>query len=183
MPATFTQMQTLKLAFITTLLILAAACSRQQPQPNNNAVPTPGTGGEIGWVLEDGKMEHLTDYRGQVLVLDFYATWCAPCRKSIPRLNKLHEKYETQGLRIIGLNVGGADDRVKVPAFAKELQIKYPLAFPTKDLNDLLLKGDLELPQTFIFKPDGQMQARYIGIEDSTSDDIDRLVDQLIKKQ
>jgi hypothetical protein len=86
-----------------------------------------------------------------------------------------------KGLHIVGLNVGGPDDRVKVAAFARELQIKYPLGFPTKALTDLLLKGDLEIPQTFVFKPDGQQIARYIGIEDSTNDDMDRLIAQLMK--
>lgn len=92
-------------------------------------------------------------------------------------------KYERKGLHVVGLNVGGPDDRVKVAAFAKELQINYPLGFPTKALTDLLLKGELEIPQTFVFKPDGQQVARYIGSEASTSDDLDRLIDNLMKNQ
>src|SRR4029453_14331339 len=77
---------------------------------------------ELGWVLpgsseaDERSLQRQTigDYRGKVLVLDFYATWCVPCRQSIPRLDQLQRKYQENGLEIVGLNVGGPDDRVKV---------------------------------------------------------------------
>jgi thiol-disulfide isomerase/thioredoxin len=182
--ATSTPMRLLTFTALAVIAVLFFGCSRQQQAPNQ-AVPVsaPNSDDEIGWVDADGKFTRLTEYRGHVLVLDFYATWCQPCRRSIPRLMTLQQKYESKGFRIVGLNVGGPDDRVKVAAFAKELKISYPLGFPTKALTDLLLKGDLEIPQTFVFKPDGTMIARYIGNEDTTSDDIDKMIDDLMKSQ
>lgn len=172
---------------LVTFAILISGCSSspKPPTSGDQAIPVsaPNSDDEVGWVNADGKVSRLTDYRGKVLLLDFYATWCKPCRKSIPRLLALQQKYESKGLTIVGLNVGGPDDRVGVPAFSKELQIKYELGFPTKTLTDLLLTGDLEIPQTFVFKRDGQQIARYIGNEDSTNDDIDKLVDELMKSQ
>ena len=182
--STSTPMRQLALTALAAIAIFFFGCSSQKQTPDRAiSVSAPNSDEEIGWVDADGKFTRLTEYRGHVLVLDFYATWCEPCRRSIPRLMAVQQKHEPKGLRLVGLNVGGPDDRVKVAAFAKELQIKYPLSFPTKALTDLLLKGDLEIPQTFVFKPDGQMIARYIGVEDSTNNDIDKLVDDLMKSQ
>jgi len=134
----------------------------------------------MGWVLSDGKRATVADYKGTVLVLDFYATWCAPCRQSIPRLMVLHEKYGPRGLRVLGLNVGGADDRIKVSGFARELNIKYPLGFPDQALTDLFLSDNQEIPQTFVFDREGQLKARFIGYEDSTGDELEKMSSALV---
>lgn len=177
-------MRPLKFLLLAAFASLIVGCSNQMPTIDRAiSVSAPVSDGEVGWIDADGKFAGLTEFRGQVLVLDFYATWCEPCRRSIPRLLATQRKYERKSLHVVGLNVGGPDDRVKVAAFAKELQINYPLGFPTKALTDLLLKGELEIPQTFVFKPDGQQVARYIGSEASTSDDLDRLIDNLMKNQ
>ncbi|HSS22574.1 MAG TPA: redoxin domain-containing protein [Pyrinomonadaceae bacterium] len=168
---------------IVLALVISGCTGQQQPTDRATAVSAPNSAAEIGWVDADGKPSQLNDYRGKVVVLDFYATWCQPCRKVIPRLIALQQKYQSKGLQVVGLNVGGPDDRVKVKDFARELQIKYLLGFPTKAATDLLLKGDQEIPQTFIFKPDGQMVARYIGNKAPISDDIEKTVDELMKAE
>ena len=94
-----------------------------------------------GWTLDNKPRATLADYKGKVVVLDFYATWCEPCRAETPRLVQLQKQYQQQGLQIVGLNVGGADDRDQVPAFAKEFGIEYPLGFPDDEFADSLL-GD-----------------------------------------
>lgn len=134
----------------------------------------------MGWVVSDGTRVRLADYQGKLLVLDFYATWCAPCRQSIPRLNAVHQNYGPRGVNIVGLNVGGSDDRIKVPAFAKELNIRYPLGFPDQALTDLFLSDYQEIPQTFVFGPDGELKARFIGYHDSTGDDVEKMISELV---
>ena len=150
--------------------------------PPNTAFPMPPlkASSGIGWVLSDGKRTTLADYQGNVLVLDFYATWCAPCRKSIPRLMAFHEKYGPRGVRVVGLNVGGADDRIKVSGFARELGIQYPLGFPDQALTDLFLSDNQEIPQTFVFGREGQLKGRFIGYEDSTADDVEKMISELL---
>lgn len=163
-------------------VIFLVACGRQQSSasgptpvlsgPPNTIYPMPplktDTGGaELGWTLHDGQRVRLTDYRGRVLALDFYATWCAPCRQSIPHLNELQRRAGPQGLEVVGLNVGGPDDRVKVPSFAGELQIQYPLAFPDKALTDFFLSDNATIPQTFVFDRKGQLVKRFIGYDES----------------
>ena len=92
--------------------------------PNNTTYPMPPFKGtsiaNMGWEFSDGNRSVFADYQGKVLVLDFYATWCAPCRNSIPHLIDLEKRYGPQGLVIVGLNVGGTDDQAEVPAFARE---------------------------------------------------------------
>jgi thiol-disulfide isomerase/thioredoxin len=137
----------------------------------------------MGWILSDGTRAMLDDYHGQVLVLDFYATWCAPCRKSIPRLNALHHTFGARGVKIIGLNVGGADDRIKVPAFARELDVGYPLGFPDQALTDLFLSDNQQIPQTFVFGREGLVKGRFIVYEDSTGDGVEKMINELANSQ
>src|SRR3977135_1751772 len=89
-----------------------------------------------GWTLDNNKRAQLADYKGKVVVLDFYATWCEPCRAETPHLVNLQKQYGDKGLQVIGLNVGGDDDRAQVPGFVKEFGIQYPLAYPDDDLVD-----------------------------------------------
>ncbi|MEP6741324.1 MAG: TlpA disulfide reductase family protein [bacterium] len=131
---------------------------------------------EMGWVGANNERSRLMDYRGKVLVLDFYATWCEPCRQSIPRLKALQRQYGPQGVQIVGLNVGGPDDRIKVADFKKELDIDYPLGFPDKSLTDLFLSDDQTIPQTFVFGREGALIKRFIGYDSNTGAEMDRTI-------
>jgi thiol-disulfide isomerase/thioredoxin len=172
--------------------VFFAACSRKETRttsgatpglsgPPNTSYPMPplraeGADAEMGWTLVDGQRARLSDFGGQVLVLDFYATWCAPCRKSIPHLSELQRHSGTDGLQIVGLNVGGPDDRVKVAAFAAEFNIPYPLGFPDKTLSDLFLSDNDSIPQTFVFDRGGQLVKRFIGYDASMPKELERVV-------
>ena len=139
--------------------------------------------GEMGWVLENGRRARLADYQGKVLVLDFYATWCEPCRKSIPRLIALQKDHESKGLQIVGLNVGGPDDRIKVSNFARELGIQYPLGFPDKALSDFFLSDNQTIPQTFVFGREGQLLKRFIGYDQATEAALEKLIDEAVNSK
>jgi thiol-disulfide isomerase/thioredoxin len=171
--------------------VFLVACSRNEPStssgttpvlsgPPNTTYPMPPLkaegGAEMGWTRVGGGHTRLADFRGQVLVLDFYATWCAPCRKSIPHLSELQRQSGPQGLQVVGLNVGGPDDRVKVAAFAAEFNIPYPLGFPDKLLTDLFLSEDDTIPQTFVFDRRGQLVKRFIGYDDSMPKELEKVI-------
>lgn len=125
---------------------------------------------ELGWVMADGQRQKLVDYKGKILVLDFYATWCIPCRESVPHLITLQNRLGREGVQVVGLNVGDADDRVKVKDFSREFGINYPLGFPDKTLTDFFLSDNQTIPQTFVFNREGQLIKRLIGYNASELD-------------
>jgi thiol-disulfide isomerase/thioredoxin len=118
----------------------------------------------------------LSDYLGQVVVLDFYATWCAPCREETPHLVALQKRYAPQGLHVVGLNVGGPDDRDEVVGFAQEFGIPYPLGFPDAEFTDLYLSDNDSIPQAFVFDRRGHLTKRFIGYDDTIPAELERVV-------
>jgi thiol-disulfide isomerase/thioredoxin len=135
----------------------------------------------MGWESADGKRSIFSEYKGKVLILDFYATWCVPCRDSVPHLIGLQKKYEDQGLVVVGLNVGGPGDEEKVPDFAKEFGIQYALARPDDDLVTFLLSDNDDIPQTFIFDRQGQLVERFLGFGPDTGPRLDAAVESGLK--
>ncbi len=153
--------------------------------PTGTTYPMPPTGptaslANMGWE-SNGNRSLFSEYKGKVLILDFYATWCAPCRDSIPHLIGLQKKYEAQGLQVVGLNVGGPGDEQLVPAFARHFGIQYPLARPDDDLVSFLLAGQDAIPQTFVFDRQGQLVQRFVGFGPSTGTYLDSAVETALK--
>lgn len=118
----------------------------------------------LGFTIKDtnGKDVVLSSYKGKVILLNFWATWCGPCRIEIPGFVELHETYESQGLVVLGLSV---DDPVsKLKTFAGELKINYPILIgdgrdDVKDAYPLL-----GLPTTFIIGRDGKICSTHTGL-------------------
>ena len=175
------------------LLCVYAGCKRRTSPPetspsNANAPsssPAPSASPEskasaYGWTLQDDQRARLSDYLGKVVVLDFYATWCEPCRDETPSLVEMQSQYEPQGFQIIGLNVGGDDDREEVPGFAKEFKIQYPLGFPDDELVDNYLKDNQNIPQTFVFDRNGQLVKRFVGYDKQGGRELERIVQQVL---
>ncbi len=131
---------------------------------------------EKGWTLRNKQRATLSDYKGKVVVLDFYATWCAPCREETPRLVQLQQQYQEQGLQVIGLNVGGADDHDFVLGYAREFGIQYPLGFPDDEFADSFLGDNQNIPQAFVFDRNGELVKRFIGYGESSGAELERVV-------
>ncbi|MGH7813671.1 MAG: TlpA family protein disulfide reductase [Candidatus Binataceae bacterium] len=113
--------------------------------------------------LDGGKIR-LRDYRGHPVIVDFWATWCAPCRREIPELNAIYKRYHrSDGLVVIGVSCdaiqGGGAAAVK--PFAKELGIAYPIALADEALTDKL---DIEaIPTTLFIGPNGGIVSQIVG--------------------
>lgn len=105
----------------------------------------------------------LGEYRGRVFVLNFWASWCGPCRVDIPELNKLHEEYAPRGVEFIGLTTEtpGAESE-KVREFAREFKMAYRLGWADPDVTAALLTRKV-IPQTIIVAADGRIVARIVG--------------------
>ncbi len=170
------------------LAILFSGCNSNDPNRNTNATvtampktafPMPPLSGKsienMGWSLTDGKRNLISEFKGKVLVLDFYATWCLPCRQSIPHLIDLQRRYEND-VRVVGLNVGGPDDIDRVSQFAQEMKIHYSLVLPDNYLTSLVLAVSDASPQTFVFDRNGKLTKRFVGYDSTTGEQIDRAV-------
>ncbi len=158
--------------------LVFSACTKPPGGPSKASAP----GGPVavnvpgGWTLDNNQRAKLADYKGKVVVLDFYATWCEPCQAETPRLVELQRQYAPQGLQIIGLNVGGEDDREAVPGYAKKFGIQYPLAFPDDDLADGYLGDNQSIPQALVFDRNGKMLKRFVGYSESSGAELERVV-------
>jgi thiol-disulfide isomerase/thioredoxin len=85
-------------------------------------------------VTTSGQKLSLASYKGSVLVIEFFATWCGGCKASIPHLAELQQKFGNQGLHILGLDVGQGDDLEGVKEFVAKLKISYPVAIADEDV-------------------------------------------------
>jgi thiol-disulfide isomerase/thioredoxin len=143
---------------------------------NSASKPESKSESASGWAFDNGQRGKVADYKGKVVLLDFYATWCDPCREETPHLVALHQQYETRGLQVIGLNVGGDDDRAEVPAFAKEFGIQFPLVYPDDGLVDEYLGVNGNIPQTFVLDRQGNLVRHFVGYSEQQSAELERIV-------
>jgi len=110
----------------------------------------------------DGKPVKLSSLRGQAVLLNFWATWCGPCKIEIPWLVDLQKKYGPQGLQILGISMddGGKD---AVEKFTKQMDINYPVAIGNEKVADAY-GGVQALPTSFYVGRDGKVVARGFGL-------------------
>ena len=125
-----------------------------------------------------GRTLRLSDYKGKVVLLNFWATWCIPCRTEIPDLIKVQKKYRNQGLRIIGITYP-PEKLSEVRRFARNLRMNYPVAMGTK-VNKMAFTTKDTLPITVIIDREGVVRDLIEGI--MYSDEFAQKVSPLIKK-
>ncbi len=111
----------------------------------------------------EGKPLSVGDYKGKVILLNFWATWCGPCRSEIPDLVELQNKYKDQ-LQIIGLVVDD-DDEDAVKKFAEKFGINYPVAMATDELR-MEYGGIPALPTSFVLDGEGRVVQKHEGLRD-----------------
>jgi peroxiredoxin len=122
-----------------------------------------------------GQQVSLENYRGRVLVLDFFATWCQPCRISIPHLVEMNRKYGNQGLYVLGMSADDDGERV-VKAFADRNRITYPIALAGE--STLVDFGVRSVPVMFVIDKKGRVAEVFRGF----TDEVGRSSELLIKK-
>lgn len=114
--------------------------------------------------LIDGGQLRLSSYRGKVVLLDFWATWCVPCREEIPHFVELQQKYGGQGLQIIGVSMD--DSPNPVHTFYQQFHMNYPVVMGTPDVGGAY-GGVLGLPIAFLIDREGRVYAKHIGATDA----------------
>ena len=111
----------------------------------------------------NGQPQSLSQWKGKVLVVNFWATWCPPCKEEMPEFSRINLKYASNGVQFVGISIDSAE---KVAAFRKEVEISYPLLI--SNLESLDISSDLgnrakALPFTAILRPDGSLQQVKLG--------------------
>lgn len=131
----------------------------------------------------DGRTIKLSDYRGKVLVMDFWATWCGPCRQETPQLARLARENGARGLEVIGLHIDdrGRSSPEEIRKFIDHYGITYTVGLATDDMFTSYL-GDEEdtIPQTLVFGRDGRLIKHFVGYSPSSGKELDEAVNQAL---
>jgi thiol-disulfide isomerase/thioredoxin len=110
-----------------------------------------------------GQQLHLSEYRGKLVLLDFWATWCDPCREEIPHFVELQNKYRDQGLQIVGISMDDGPEPVR--DFYQSFKMNYPVVMGNATTGELY-GGVLGLPIAFLIGRDGRIYSKHIGATD-----------------
>ena len=153
------------LAVITLLLISCGGTnngsSTRNDEKNVNLAP------DFTLVDLDGNKHTLSDYRGKVVIIDFWATYCPPCRLEIPHFIQFYNDYKDDGLIILGI---GLDGETKLKPFSKEYGINYPILIG--DLATVGKYGVRPIPTTFFIDRNGEIKNKIIGYAPGFEDSI-----------
>jgi thiol-disulfide isomerase/thioredoxin len=139
-------------------LVAAKAVAAQESEAKKTTAP--------GWELNDldGKQVKLSDFKRKVVILNFWATWCAPCRVEIPGFLELQKKYGDKGLAVIGVSVDEQGPEV-VKEFVKQFQMTYPVVVGNEKIIEAY--GGIDgIPTTFVIDREGRIIGKHIGYED-----------------
>ena len=115
--------------------------------------------------------------KGKVLVLDFWATWCVPCKDSFPRLDGIYRKYKDKGLELVG--VTSDEDPAKIDKFVKETNATFPIGRDAGGKATDTYKVE-KMPTTFVIDRKGVVRYAHGGYEPKDADDLDKEVQELV---
>jgi len=127
-----------------------------------------------------GKPVKLSGFRGQVLLLDFWATYCEPCRESIPELEKAYKRLKARGVEFVGINLDVTDEGVR--EYVAELKMEYPVLRDPKNLSrdPFRLKG---LPTAVLIDRSGSLRRSWTGYETDGTKEIEAEIVKLLEEK
>ena len=130
----------------------------------------------------NGASFKLADFFGKVTVVNFWATWCGPCRREIPELVKLHKEFQSRGVEMIGLT---SEDPVasaeKVRKFIQDFQIDYRIGWATGQVSAPLMQGHTAIPQIFVISPDARILKRFVGFSPAYMSELKQVLEDALK--
>ena len=163
----FFRIATLLLGGALAASLSAAAVQPQAPAPNFT-LPT-----------ADGQNLALQEQRGRVVLINFWATWCGPCKQEMPHLNRLHEKYRSAGLVLLGVNID--DDPRNGIAGAAKLGLKFPVLLDA-DKRVSRLYDLASMPSTVVIDRDGRVRYLHRGYREGYELNYEQQIRELLKE-
>lgn len=147
-----------------------SCCGGEQTQPSTGVAP------DFTLKTLDGREITLSQLKGKVVLLDFWATWCDPCKKSIPHLIQLYKEYRQNGFELVGMNVDRGDGEA-VRRFVISMEIPYPVvAVPEDVVRSYRVTG---IPATFLIDREGKIRERMAGFNSTIAKRLDAKVAEL----
>ncbi len=162
-------------AIIVTLFLLSSACSREKGGETTGSIIIGSKAPDFSMTSLSGQQISLTDLRGQGVLVNFWATWCYPCREEMDDLKAAYEKYKDQGIVILGIDMKEGEETVK--KFIESYKITYPILI---DADGKV--GDaynvFGIPSSFFIDRDGVIRDIILGEmnEDSINNKIEKLI-------
>ncbi len=175
-------------AFALLLALPAAACGGGAAESSGES--TPVSGGLVGKPAPDfsvsavangkGKVA-LSDLRGKVVLVDFWGTFCEPCKKSFPKLQDLHSKYAASGLRIVGISEDEGDDKGSIPGFASAYGAKFTLGWD-EDKSVARSYKPPTMPSSFLIDKNGVVRYAHVGFHDGEEVEVEKEIKELLAR-
>jgi peroxiredoxin len=150
---------------VTVMLVVGFQAARRKSGPGAPAVASMNGQAAPDFTLEtlDGKTVHLSDFKGKGVLLNFWATWCQPCKIEMPWFAELQKQYGPQGLQIVGVAMDDASPK-EIGEFAHDLGVNYPILVGKEDVGNAY-GGVQFLPATFYIGRDGKIVDKVFGLK------------------
>jgi peroxiredoxin len=160
-------------ALLCTLMFLFGACCSAYAASVSGPAPNFTLKGM------DGKNVKLSELRGNVVLLNFWASWCGPCREEMPLLNKIHQKYEPLGFTILGVNVEEDSDAAK--KFIAQRPVDFPILLDNTNKVSKLYDV-IAMPTTVVIDRDGNMRFLHQGYKSGDEAEYRKMVKKLVRE-
>lgn len=164
------QKKVLLILVLSLLISIISACSgttnNNTPEVKRGDYPPAPTGlMQANLTKIDGSSIKLSDYKGKVLLVNVWATWCGPCRNEIPELIELQDKHKAKGFEIVGLNLDEEETPEMIKDFGKEMNINYELARGEGQLFKEFYQVSKKdaIPQSFLIDREGKLLGVFVG--------------------
>jgi peroxiredoxin len=182
-----------KILFLLTVIVLGtlvlAGCTSKTSAPNSSNTSSSSTSGnttrelapDFSWKDTNGNVIKLSVLKGKVVLIDFWATWCGPCKMTIPHVEALYETYRDKNVIVLGISVDDPSTAANIPSFIEQNGMKYLVV---SDSNGTVssLYGVSSIPRFFIIDKNGRVAKTITGydtkMEKIISDEIDKLLQE-----